>query len=303
MQSIQNTKPSRPKIYLLIILSVTTITLLILAAGLSRLELLPARPFPLAGILELFGDFRLGFSSGLTLPIEVIYALTGCLWVMLIVSVIGLIVSPEIRRNVLKRVAALLVWVLLLIGLMRAFQEGLFSFGKDASPPAEALPPDFTDPTEFIPAPPDFIVAPPQWFVFGITILLIAGLLSITWVVWRFVSNKKSRGRPLDKLAQDAQEALNQLQAGGNLKDTIMRCYAEMSRTFSVERNLHRQAGMTPREFEVYLAQSGLRSDDIHRLTRLFESVRYGSKTPDLRQEEEAVACLSAIVQTYSASS
>jgi hypothetical protein len=303
MQSIRDTKPNRHKSYLLIILTLTTSTLLILAAGLSGLEFLPARPFPLAGILQLFGDIRLRFSSNLRLPDEVVYALTGCLWLMLIVSVIALIVSPEIRKNVLKRTIAFLIWALMLVALMRAFQAGLISWGQIVEGPAQKMPPDLTSPTELIPTPPDFILNPPQWFVIGATILLITILLSLTWGVWRFVSGLKSDGRPLDKLAQEAQDALNRLQAGANLKDTIMRCYAEMSHTLSAERNLHRQAGMTPREFEDYLAQSGLRSDHIHRLTRLFESARYSNKTASPQQEEEAIACLSAIAQAYGASS
>ena len=56
---------------------------------------------------------------------------------------------------------------------------------------------------------------------------------------------------------------------------------------------------MTPREFEQYLAKSGLRTEDIQRLTRLFESVRYGDKSPGKREEKEAVDCLNAIVRAY----
>jgi hypothetical protein len=56
---------------------------------------------------------------------------------------------------------------------------------------------------------------------------------------------------------------------------------------------------MTPREFEQYLSQSGLRDEHIQQLTHLFESVRYGARVPGQREEAEAITCLTAIVQAY----
>jgi hypothetical protein len=62
---------------------------------------------------------------------------------------------------------------------------------------------------------------------------------------------------------------------------------------------LQRQEAMTPREFELLLAGAGLRDDHIGQLTRLFERVRYGGAAASERDEQEARACLSAIVQAY----
>jgi hypothetical protein len=56
---------------------------------------------------------------------------------------------------------------------------------------------------------------------------------------------------------------------------------------------------MTPREFEQHLAEAGLGDDHIRRLTRLFESVRYGSNIPTKAEEEEALSCLNAIAEAY----
>ena len=78
-----------------------------------------------------------------------------------------------------------------------------------------------------------------------------------------------------------------------------MRCYWEMSQILSKERNLHRPRGMTVREFEQYLADYGLRTEHIQQLSRLFERVRYGRKSPGPREEQEAMACLKAIVKAY----
>ena len=37
----------------------------------------------------------------------------------------------------------------------------------------------------------------------------------------------------------------------------------------------------------------------VKKLTRLFESVRYGAASPSREEEQEAIACLSAIVKAY----
>jgi hypothetical protein len=46
-----------------------------------------------------------------------------------------------------------------------------------------------------------------------------------------------------------------------------------------------------------------MRDDHIRRLTRLFESVRYGGNTATEREKREAVDCLNAIARTYGESS
>jgi hypothetical protein len=153
---------------------------------------------------------------------------------------------------------------------------------------------------ESLPTPPDFVVNPPSWFVSGVSILLIALVLGSVWLTWRRLARMRlTPGNPLELLAQEAELALKGLQAGSDLKDTIMRCYFEMSQILKKERGLQRQQAMTPREFEQYLAESGFASEHIQRLTRLFEGVRYGSKSPGRQEEQEAVACLRAIVQSY----
>jgi hypothetical protein len=53
---------------------------------------------------------------------------------------------------------------------------------------------------------------------------------------------------------------------------------------------------MTPEEFASHLTRSGLPSHAVQRLTRLFESVRYGARTAGDRERDEATSCLSEIV-------
>ncbi|HWQ12371.1 MAG TPA: DUF4129 domain-containing protein, partial [Roseiflexaceae bacterium] len=103
----------------------------------------------------------------------------------------------------------------------------------------------------------------------------------------------------LAQLAREAGAALAGLEAGADLRNTVLRCYAEMSRVLEARRGIQRDKTTTPREFEARLAAAGLRDEHIRRLTRLFERVRYGPRAPGPREEREALACLRAIVEAY----
>jgi hypothetical protein len=134
--------------------------------------------------------------------------------------------------------------------------------------------------------------------VIAISVLLAALLLGAIWLIWRRTRMQKP---PLRQLADEAQAALAELQAGGDLTDTVLRCYREMSRVLSEQRGIARPHDVTPREFERQLAAAGLRDEHIQQLTRLFERVRYGPRRADIHQEGAAVVCLEAIVRTYGA--
>jgi hypothetical protein len=112
--------------------------------------------------------------------------------------------------------------------------------------------------------------------------------------VWRRIHPPES---PLERLAREAEQALGALQAGADLRDTVLRCYVEMGRVVREAKGLAREAAMTPREFEHSLGEAGLPQDRVRQLTRLFEDVRYGAKSAGVREEQQAVDCLGAIVE------
>lgn len=272
---------------------------MLLAAGLSGLEFLPGRSIPIAGILEIMlGEFSLS-SPRISIPINILRLITGCLWILLFVSIIAFIISPEVRKIVLKRAIKYLLWFLIFFALISWFQPYLQLSGIGPEGPSDLLPPDIPNPTELLPPPPDFIVNPPSWFVVTMSILLIAIPLTIIWLLWRFFWAKSEEEAPIEMITREAQQALEGLQAGNDLKDTIMRCYWEMSQILNKERKLSRPDGMTVREFEQYLADYGLHTEHIQRLSRLFERVRYSSQAAGPRDEKEAMACLRAIVKAY----
>jgi hypothetical protein len=127
----------------------------------------------------------------------------------------------------------------------------------------------------------------------GLALFVSAVLVTTAWLIWR------SRLKPpdsLEQLAREAQGALDALKGGADLKDTVIRCYFEMSRVLNEERGIRRERAMTPREFEVRLSELGLPEQHVVQLTRLFEGVRYGSRVTGEREADQAVASLTAIV-------
>ncbi len=144
----------------------------------------------------------------------------------------------------------------------------------------------------------EFVAAPPAWLVL-VTSLILALLLALALagMVWWIWLRRRRAVHPLAQLAQEAQDALEALQAGGDLKDVVMRCYFEMNRVLREQRGITRPEAMTPREFERQLEQAGLPGEHVRQLTRLFENVRYGAKVPGEREERQAMTCLTAIVE------
>jgi hypothetical protein len=126
----------------------------------------------------------------------------------------------------------------------------------------------------------------------GLITLLVVSLLRF-FLADRGIERRQS----LDQLANQAQQAVDALQSGKDLKDTVIRCYYQMSELLATERGIERGQTVTPREFEERLVKLGLPSEPVRTLTRIFEEVRYGSIPAGQKQEYMAVQSLVAIVQ------
>jgi hypothetical protein len=258
-----------------------------LAAGLSGLDLLPGRPLPRAPVPDSV-DVAGGLPAVDTLPIVVWRILSILLVVLFPFAVIRFLISPQMRKRVLRDFALIVFLLLLNYLIARAVgQAGLFGAGQQAANGAtpEALAGQASRETQ---------VNPPEWLSFAVTLLLLLLLAGLGGLLWR---RYRLGSSPLEKLGREAQAAVDDLRAGGELKNSVTRCYAEMCAVLCKQRGIRRQAAMTPREFETRLAAIGLPRENVLRLTRLFEAVRYGSKTPGDQEEREAVTCLTAIAE------
>ncbi len=286
---------SRQRLWMLLFSGLTIVALVLLASGLSDLELLPGRPLP-RGTREA-GD--VGSSLGGIPASELLYyvfmVIYGLAVVLLPFALIYVIVSPDARKRVIRSLG-MMMWFLALYLLMRANPE----FFQELQLQAGAAP--FAD-NAAVPGV-EFSASVPPWAVplatIGLALLLALGLVAIAWYIWR---RSRRPASPLEQLAQEARQALVALEGGADVNDTVMRCYFEMSQILSQQRGISRSETMTPREFEIELKGAGLPDADVEQLTRLFESVRYGARVPDEQQERQAVACLTAIAGACAGSS
>lgn len=120
------------------------------------------------------------------------------------------------------------------------------------------------------------------------------------WALNRWWERQKdlfSARQPLKDIADIARLSLKNIKAGQDSNDDIIQCYDHMSNAVNAKRGLHREKAMTPAEFASRLERAGLPREPVTRLTRLFESVRYGGRVSGTPEIDEAVACLSSILK------
>jgi hypothetical protein len=272
-------------------LIVTLGALTLLAAALPSVRLEPGKPFP----YDLFTPPALGRPSA---PVS----FGSMEWVGIAVLALGafvvvmMIFSRDFRRWLVRNLPIYLLVMLTVYLLMANLQPPLF---EPRSAPGQASgasnqPAEIPD----VVVPPDLVTNPPAWLVSIISLTMAAGMvLAVWWIVRRFP--KRAATTIGEEIAASAQAALRDLEAGGDVRDAVTRCYVEMMRLLHTERGIVRDPDMTAREFEQRLARTGLAATHVRRLTRLFEAVRYSPRAPGPREAREAEACLREIVDVY----
>lgn len=126
----------------------------------------------------------------------------------------------------------------------------------------------------------------------------VAGALA-TLLSWRDTApgdtvESGDDGADLEAVGRAAGAAADRIEAEAAVTNEVYRAWYEMTRHLDV-RNPETTA---PDEFEARAVERGMAPDDVARLTRLFEEVRYGERDPDSR-EERAVAALRRIETAY----
>lgn len=237
------------------------------------------------------------------IPIRIVDSITRIpvgaalgMWGILIFTVIliGFLMNPEWRKRLLRIIirVGLTYWALYIVftryrDMLLEMGIDLASLGTDlnaSTAEGQALPPFASSQTIDIAT---YILS------FGVALLLIFTL----WkgiVFWKELQSPAAH--PLKKIAQIARSSIDELTAGRESTDVIMKCYYRMSDAVSEKRGLDRNASMTPGEFAAHLEKAGLPAVAVHRLTRLFEGVRYGGYRSSPGDVREAVASLTAIL-------
>jgi len=281
----------RPRVIFLAGGIAAVVALLLLSGSLSQVRLAPGDQLP--SVAQETGGLELGDGAAVHLLdeaalerfLKVIYILVPLL---LAASIVALIISPEMRKDVLARLIVPILLLLYLL-LIRDKQSNV-PLAPTSAVPVEsgaAVVAEEGPIVEFSATPPDTVVWGTRIAVGVGVALLVGGAL---WLLWR--SRRAPAPHPLAQVAEQARQAIRAIEAGGDVRNVILRCYFEMGRILGEEKGLLRQSTMTPREFECSLTAAGLPGPAVRRLTRLFEGVRYGAKPTGAREEQEAMLAL-----------
>lgn len=285
----------------LVLMSVAIIVLIAMAGSLSQITLQP-------GDQKLFQQFMYWLSQQFSFDFtqaplggdggEMWIFLFRILFISMLIglplAVVYFIISPEFRRQVLRKMAVWLPIVILLYMIATRERDeqprtpGRPGLGMEFPDIMGGDPGIFEDLQKILQSPPLWLTVLSSFVLALVLALIIIGVIHIVWL--------SRQPPPLQILAETAQHTIHQVRSGDNFANAVIRCYAEMSQTLNASCGIQRHATMTPREFEVFLAEFGLPSEPVRQLTRIFETVRYGDKTPRNEDEATAIASLQAIV-------
>ena len=268
----------------LIFLFSAVLIILLLAGALPRMELQAGIPLPRYDNL---GETISSEEEKLEVSIKVSTFIKTVISLLIIMMLINL-VSKGLKNWHWNKIAPVVLRMSLLALLITALFFALANVRVTMSPAEfEVLP------TELDPVGPPLEPVPHSliwlvWVLLGLgTILLVSVLL---W--WR---NAPKIAK--DPLVLEAEQAVQSILAGQDLRNVIIRCYRQMSQILQQEQGLTRTDAMTAREFEALLATRGVPDMPVHQLTRLFETARYGAYPAGPDEEQQAIACLNAIIQ------
>lgn len=223
-------------------------------------------------------------------------ALTIVFWVLVPLSILYIIISRQARKRVLRDILIVSLLFLFLYFLFQWFNGNAPGNEAEVAPPAAQ-----SDAPETVIVPGDFAIDPPEWLALVSSFLLIALVILFIAFLWFRLrpTGVNEEQSTLELLVDEAQETLQNLRSGGNLKDTVIRCYHDMCMILAEHQGVRRRRAMTPREFQDHLSKIGLANDHIERLTKLFETVRYGGQSSTQSTAREAELCLETIVESY----
>lgn len=207
----------------------------------------------------------------------------------LIVILIGLLLSPEMRKRLIRIFIRVVFTFWALYFLMKHHYLDLPLLGRPGAAPSQdaTVPVPTFEPPQVSPTF-SYLIS----FAVALVCLILAWILYRGWKRYAILNTKK----PLSEIAKIARSSLDELTSGRNSSEVIINCYLRMSDVVSNKRNLYRHVAMTPREFALHLEQAGLPGDAVSRLTRLFEGVRYGARKSGPQDINEAVSCLKTIL-------
>lgn len=212
--------------------------------------------------------------------------------VYLLVLIVASFLSPELRKQLLWGFFRLAILSLVIMYLIQNREQLGITLPETLKMEQSQVMLEFDEPPVF--SPPS--LPPALSYAISVAVVLLA--VGLFWLVGRRVAalRRHAGDLSLEDIADAARSSLRDLSAGGDWEDSILQCYARMMEVVARTRGFQRDPYLTPSEFAYRLEQSGLPAQAVRRLTRLFESVRYGARTSDVRERDEAASCLTDIL-------
>ena len=274
------------------------VSLVALGSALKDVSFLPSQPIGFSNQNSRLTDFS-HIAALLVSAAEVPFWRQITFWagVFVIVLLISSLLSPELRKQLIQTFLKVATFSILLLYVIKNNSDVLAGFvlqipymgdTQNTLPSPQIAPPVFQPPR--IPTFLSFLIA------FG---LILLGSMFL-WILnrwWEKQKELRSARQPLKEIADIARLSLKDIEAGQDSRDAIIQCYERMSSAVGARRGLQREYSTTPAEFASRLERAGLPREPITRLTRLFESVRYGGRVSGATEINEAVSCLTSILK------
>ena len=297
----QKTQPEKPSKRMLISLISAGIILLILAISVGQLSLDEGYMIPFGESTQDGAPASQPIPAGEAIEIILRAILALCL-VGLPIYIIQSLFSKKGRKRLVADIIIIGIAFLMLQCADNqeipdeeiALEELQSEFGPSGNPFEYDVN---TIGSEPIPEMPE--EAPP-WANTIIAVLLVvffAGGITTAYIIIRR-RRFQAEDNPLDRVADQAEDALRKIRGGGDFNSAILNCYYEMNRIVQEELKISRNRAMTARDFESYLVDKGLPEAPLQELTALFERARYSNQPPNQNQEQTAINALTNLITT-----
>lgn len=280
------------------LLALSVIAVFLLSAGISHLKLRPGVPFWQIWQF-LVGQLQMGIAPitsplpGSQLLIDIYRIFFTIALACFPFAVIIIMLSPELRRRVLRTMLALLVlFTAVTMVLSKQMQEPA---GLETNTLNQMIPGATSDEASIDESFDPERISP--WIARALSLtgaILIAG---VAVGIINAVHRSRAEARTLRQIATRARTAIVDISQGNDFRNVIIQCYADMSRVVRERRGLRRDRSVTAREFTDYLLRANLPSDAVIQLTHLFEKVRYGTNKTTPEEEQSAIRSLEAIIK------
>lgn len=281
------------KNWVVLVAFVAVLVLIILAAGLDNIHFQPARPISQGESANIQLSVAKIAEDLAGIPFWKQVAFVGLVFILTVIF--ALLLSPELRKRIILFILRFSIFVLIFLLILRNSGSFINTQETGADVSAEGLPQlgEKIQPSIF---------TPPQLsstFLFLVSMGIILILAVAIFLIGRWWLRRKQLQKapsPLPGLAEIARSSMNEISFGGNWEDAIIKCYTRMNEVVGIQRGMNRRKDLTASEFASRLEEAGLPGVAVRRLTRLFEAARYGVRTPNRQDVDEAISCLTNIM-------